>query len=56
VYLKQLSAVGVLQEVKVGREKLFINQRLMRVLTLEQPGDLTFPARARKRKERGSVP
>lgn len=50
VYLKQLANAGVLEEVKVGREKLFINPRLMRLLTAEQPGDLSFPAaRARKR-------
>jgi Fic family protein len=45
VYLKQLCDVGVLEEVKAGREKLFINPRLMRLLTKEQPGDLTFPGR-----------
>jgi len=28
----------------VGREKLFINPRLMRLLTAEQPADLSFPA------------
>jgi Fic family protein len=33
VYLKQLATAGVLEEVKVGREKLFINPRLMRLLT-----------------------
>lgn len=49
VYLKQLCDVGVLEEVKAGREKLFINPRLMRLLTAEAPGDLAFPARARKR-------
>ena len=27
VYLKQLAKIGVLKEVKVGREKLFINPR-----------------------------
>jgi Fic family protein len=42
-YLKRLRDVGVLGEVKVGREKLFINSRLMRLLTAEHPGDLTFP-------------
>lgn len=35
VYLKQLAGVGILEEVKVGREKLFINPRLMRLLTRE---------------------
>lgn len=47
-YLKQLSDVGVLQEVKAGREKLFVNPRLMRLLTVDQPGDLSFPARRRR--------
>jgi Fic family protein len=32
-YLKQLAAVGVLDEVTAGREKLFINPRLMQLLT-----------------------
>ena len=40
VYLKRLCDVGVLAEAKVGREKLFINPRLMRLLTAEEPGDL----------------
>ena len=43
VYLKKLVSAGVLNEVKVGREKLFINPRLMRLLTAEEPGDLSFP-------------
>lgn len=42
VYLKQLAGIGVLEEVKVGREKLFVNPRLMRLLTAEEPGDLSF--------------
>jgi Fic family protein len=42
VYLKRLCEVGVLEQVKVGREKLFINPRLMRLLTEEEPGDLSF--------------
>jgi Fic family protein len=45
VYLKQLVNAGILEEVKVGREKLFINPRLMRLLTAEEPGDLSFPCR-----------
>ncbi len=51
VYLKQLAGAGVLEGVKVGREKLFINPRLMRLLTMERPGDLSFraPTRAVKR-------
>lgn len=47
VYLKQLVAAGVLAEVKVGREKLFINPRLMRLLTAEKPGGIAFPASRR---------
>lgn len=44
VYLRKLAAAGVLNEVKAGREKLFINPRLMRLLTIENPGDLSFHA------------
>lgn len=33
VYLKQLCDIGVLKEVKVGREKMFIHPKLMRLLT-----------------------
>ena len=32
-YLKALCGIGVLQERKAGREKLFINPRLLRLLT-----------------------
>lgn len=32
-YLKQLSEIGVLEEVTVGREKLFIHPKLMHLLT-----------------------
>ena len=46
-YLRRLCDVGVLQEVKVGREKLFINPRLMRLLTVEEPGDLSFAHKSR---------
>jgi Fic family protein len=35
VYLKELCDIGVLKEVKAGREKLFINPRLMTLLTAE---------------------
>jgi hypothetical protein len=41
-YLRALALAGVLEEVQVGREKLFINPRLMRLLTVEDPGDLGF--------------
>jgi Fic family protein len=36
VYLKELCDIGVLKEVKAGREKLFINPRLMTLLTAER--------------------
>jgi Fic family protein len=32
-YLKQLGEIGVLKEVVVGREKLFIHPKLMQLLT-----------------------
>lgn len=35
VYLKALCDIGVLKEVKAGREKLFINPKLMALLTAE---------------------
>jgi len=35
-YLKELSDIGVLDEVKVGREKLFIHPKLMALLKSEQ--------------------
>ena len=35
VYLKQLCDIGVLREVKAGREKLFIHPNLMQLLTAE---------------------
>jgi len=34
-YLKQLSEIGVLKEVVVGREKLFIHPKLVQLLTRE---------------------
>lgn len=37
-YLKELCDIGVLKEVKAGREKLFINPRLMKLLTAEGRG------------------
>jgi len=38
-YLKELCAIGVLKEVKVGREKLFIHPKLMTVLTSDEHVD-----------------
>jgi Fic family protein len=34
-YLKQLAEIGVLEEISIGREKLFLNPKLMRLLTRE---------------------
>lgn len=33
VYLKQLADIGVLEERQAGREKLFVNPRLMYLMT-----------------------
>jgi Fic family protein len=35
VYLKQLVEIGVLNEIKVGREKLFVHPKLIKVVTLD---------------------
>ena len=40
-YLKKLVDIGVLQEQQVGREKIFINPRLMRLL--DQPNNSFLP-------------
>lgn len=37
VYLKKLAAIGVLEERKIGREKLFINPAFLKLLTGTQP-------------------
>ena len=34
-YLKVLRDIGVLEEMKVGREKLFVNPRFLRLLTTD---------------------
>lgn len=41
--LKQLVGAGVLQELKVGRDKLFLNPRLMRMLTSDDNQWEPFP-------------
>ena len=41
VYLKELVRIGVLEERTVGREKLFIHSKLMRLLTRE-PNEFTL--------------
>jgi Fic family protein len=48
-YLKELCDVGVLNEVKAGRKKLFINPRLMKLLTAEDYEVPAFPATKRRR-------
>lgn len=47
VYLKDLCEIGVLKEVKAGREKLFINPRLMALLTTENRGAQKLQANRR---------
>ena len=34
-YLKKLCAIGILSEMKVGREKLFVHPRLLKLLTAD---------------------
>lgn len=36
VYLKKLCELGILEEIKEGREKIFVNQAMIRQLTMEQ--------------------
>ena len=38
VYLKKLVAIGLIEERAIGREKLFINPKFMRLLTEAPPG------------------
>ena len=47
-YLKELCDIGVLKEVKAGREKLFIHPKLMTVLTSDEhvvPKYLAMPTK-----------
>ncbi|BAM02737.1 Fic family protein [Phycisphaera mikurensis] len=44
--LRQLVDAGVLREVEAGREKLFLNPRLMRLLTSDSNGWTPFPGPA----------
>jgi hypothetical protein len=50
VYLKELVKIGVLEEKSVGREKLFIHPKLMRLLTREA-NDFAPYARTKPRPE-----
>lgn len=49
VYLKALCDAGILREVKAGREKLFINPRLMALLTEEGKAMALKKGRRKKR-------
>ncbi len=40
-YLKQLVDIGVLEERQIGREKLFVNPRLMHLMT--EDSNVTAP-------------
>jgi len=44
VYLKQLSDLGMLRELKVGREKLFVHPNFMRLLTSDDHPVLSYGA------------
>ena len=42
VYLKQLAEIGVLQEVSVGKEKLFMHPKLLQLLTTDNNNYKTY--------------
>jgi Fic family protein len=44
VYLKQLAGIGVLQEQAVGREKLFVHPKLMRLMTHDSNEVRPYPS------------
>jgi len=48
-YLKELAEIGVLEEKKFGREKLFVNPRLMKLLTADTHEVPTFSKKGTKR-------
>jgi len=41
-YLKELVAIGVLREVAVGKEKLFIHPKLMQLLSWDGNGFVEY--------------
>jgi Fic family protein len=41
-YLKQLAAIGMLSEIKVGREKLFLHPNFVRLLTSDEHAVLPY--------------
>ncbi len=42
-YLKELAAIGVLEEIQAGKEKLFIHPRLMQLLTRDDNNVSEYP-------------
>lgn len=46
-YLKQLADIGVLKEVAVGREKLFIHPKLLQLLTRDDNNIVGYPGQMR---------
>ncbi|MFO8046505.1 MAG: Fic family protein [Halomonas sp.] len=44
IYLQQLCEVGVLKEVRVGREKLFVHPKLVRLMTEDSNEVVSYPA------------
>ena len=48
VYLKQLAELGMLRELKVGREKLFVHPNFIRLLTSDDHPVLPYRAVARR--------
>lgn len=47
-FLKELVDIGVLNDVKAGREELFINPRLIMLLTAEDQVVPSFPVSRRR--------
>lgn len=45
-YLKDLVAIGILQEIQVGKEKLFIHPKLMQLLTRDDNGFMPYSSAA----------
>jgi hypothetical protein len=41
-YLKQLAATGMLSEIKVGREKLFLHPNFVRLLTSDEHAVMAY--------------
>ena len=48
VYLKQLADLGMLRELKVGREKLFVHPNFIRLLTSDDHPVLAYRAPANR--------